>query len=183
LQPQRRDRPASLPDGPAGGEPRAVPGTPVRGEGPRPAHRHQVGADGGPRRDRGRGHRPARAPAVRGRRRRHNRPVPPAVAREPPGRRIHRPARLRALPRGRRGARLPAGLLGAVCPLLLSRRGDRGRRRRLPSMTRWRTPAAAIVSGLLFATAFAPYRGTGPLLLPLLPSLPPPSVRGTPPRG
>ena len=80
------------------------------------------------------------------RRRRHDRPVPPAVAEAHADRPLGAPRRVPLVPRAGRGARLRLGLLGPARPLELPRRRaaprcrDRPRRRRLLAIREGRPP-------------------------------------------
>ena len=65
----------------------------------------------------------ARAPARGPCRHRHDRPVPPAFPREPPGRRVRAARGLRAPARGGRGAGLPPRLRGPLRAVLVPRGG------------------------------------------------------------
>ena len=144
----------------------------------------------------GRGRGPPRADARRRRRHRDDRPVPAALAREPAGRRVRASGGFRALPRERRGPRIPPRLRRArsCAPRTTPRRrssppepppGTRpDRSDRVAVMARrWRTLAAGAVSGLLFALAFPPFGWVVLLPLALIPWLVALVSRGEPGAG
>ncbi len=95
LQPQHRDGAAPLPAAATAGPLPPQPGRPRGGEGDAPGAGHEERPHGGARRDGRGGDRRARGPARRGRRHRHDRPVPAPDARSrarPPLRDARRPS-------------------------------------------------------------------------------------------
>src|SRR5262249_34853237 len=153
---------AAVPDGAPGIGSLPVARAARSRQGDRAGRDHEVRLHARPRREAPRSPLPSRAAPRVLRGRRDDRAVSPPVAREPAGRRIRRSGDLRWVPGRGRAYGLPPRVFRAVRALVVPGRGS-ARSLGGPSLrdhvtlAAWRTPAAAVLSGLAFALAFPPF--------------------------